>query len=171
MLDPNGQQEVAWWTKPGDRSRHGGGATGGGVSVKFARPRWQDVHVKSLNPKGTDGRVIPDVAGLAGPPGYSLIFQGKPTFNGGTSATAPLWASLIARIAAARGPAQPPRFLTPLLYAATPEGRPRGRSTFTDITRGSNRSPQPGFGYRARVGFDAVSGWGVPDGGRLLTSL
>jgi kumamolisin len=139
--------------------------------VKFKRPRWQDVRVASLNPGSIDGRVVPDVAGLAGPPGYSLVFRGKAAFNGGTSATAPLWASLVARIAAARGAAGAPGFLTPLLYEVGVHGSSRGRSAFSDIRRGKNTSPQPGFGYRARAGFDAVSGWGVPNGKRLLESL
>jgi len=163
MLD--GADEVVWWNAPGDRSQHGGGSTGGGVSVKFPRPKWQDVRVKSRNAGATDGRVVPDVAALAGPPGYSLVFDGRPTMNGGTSAAAPLWAALIARIAA-QAPHKPSAFLTPLIYTGQ-----RGATGFTDITKGNNASPQPGFGYDAAAGFDAVSGWGVPDGKALLASL
>ena len=170
MLD--GAREVVWWSAPGDRSQPRGGSTGGGVSVRFARPGWQDVHVESLNAGGIDGRVVPDVAALAGPPGYSVVFDGQATLNGGTSAAAPLWAALIARIAAAAGAAsRPPAFLAPLLYENGHDGRVRGVSAFTDITRGNNASPQPGVGYHARKGYDAVSGWGVPDGRALLESL
>jgi kumamolisin len=162
---------VAWWNAPGDRSQHGGGSTGGGVSVEFARPSWQRVsRVRSLNADGIDGRIIPDVAALAGLPGYSLVFNGQPTLNGGTSAAAPVWASLIARIAG-RAHATRPAFLTPLLYQPGRDRRVRGRSAFDDIRKGNNASPQPGRGYRARAGFDAVSGWGVPDGEKLLASL
>jgi kumamolisin len=160
-----GGEEVVWWNAPGDRSQHGGGSTGGGVSVKFPRPKWQDVRVTSHNDGGTDGRVVPDVAALAGAPGYSLVFDGQPTMNGGTSAAAPLWAALIARIAAQASRHQP-QFLTPLLYAEH-----RAGTGFTDITRGHNASPQPGFGYDAQPGFDAVSGWGVPNGEALLALL
>jgi kumamolisin len=165
MLADDGE-EVVWWSTPGDRSQHRGGSTGGGVSVTFARPDWQDVHVESLNAGATNGRVVPDVAVLAGPPGYSLLFDGQATLNGGTSAAAPVWSALIARIAAAHTQANPPSFLTPLLYR---EGR--GSRAFADITRGNNASPQPGFGYEATQGFDAVSGWGVPNGRELLASL
>jgi kumamolisin len=169
MLD--GGDEVVWWDAPGDRSQPRGGSTGGGVSVKFPRPEWQNVRVASLNPGAIDGRVVPDVAALAGPPGYSLVFDGQPTLNGGTSAAAPLWAALIARIAAAAGAGKSPAFLAPLLYQSANDGRARGASGFADITKGSNTSPQPGFGYEAQIGFDAVSGWGVPNGKALLASF
>jgi kumamolisin len=168
MLD--GEDEVVWWNTPGDRSQPRGGSTGGGVSVKFSRPAWQTAKVTSLNAGSIDGRVVPDVAALAGPPGYSLVFDGQQTLNGGTSASAPLWTALIARIAAARGAAKP-AFLAPLLYQAAKDGRARGATAFADITKGCNTSPQPGFGYKAQVGFDAVSGWGVPNGKALLGSL
>ncbi len=168
MLD--GEDEVVWWNTPGDRSQPRGGSTGGGVSVKFPRPAWQTTKVTSLNAGSIDGRVVPDVAALAGPPGYSLVFDGQQTLNGGTSAATPLWTALIARIAAARGRAEP-AFLAPLLYQTANDGRARGAIVFSDIKKGSNTSPQPGFGYKARVGFDAVSGWGVPNGKALLSSL
>jgi kumamolisin len=164
MLAPD-DREVAWWNAPGDRSERRGGSTGGGVSVEFERPSWQRVRrVRSINPGARDGRTIPDVAALAGLPGYSLIYNGRPTMNGGTSAAAPLWAGLIARIAARR-PDEPPRFLPPLLYER------RRRSAFRDVTEGHNTSPEPGRGYHARPGYDAVSGLGVPDGEALLASL
>ena len=173
MLD--GAQEVAWWSAPGDRSQPRGGSTGGGVSVKFERPEWQDVHVPSLTAGAIDGRVVPDVAALAGPPGYSLVFDGQATLNGGTSAAAPLWTALIARIAAAGGGAgaanRAPAFLAPLLYESGHDGRARGATAFADITQGNNASPQPGVGYHAGEGYDAVSGWGVPNGRALLQSL
>jgi kumamolisin len=161
MLD--GQDEVVWWQPPGER-KDGGGATGGGVSTVFKRPAWQTVQITSLNEGSIDGRVIPDVAALAGPPFYQLVFLGKPAPNGGTSASAPLWASLIGRSAAAQSPARPPAFLAPLLYQAGPQGHPLGQSVCRDITSGNNRSPKPGVGYDAAAGFDAVTGWGVPDG-------
>jgi kumamolisin len=164
--------EVGWWNKPGDRSQHGGGSTGGGVSVAFARPSWQPAgKVRSLNAGSIDGRIVPDVAALAGLPGYSLVFDGQPTLNGGTSAAAPLWAALIARVAAARGRAATSGFLTPLLYRRGPDGRVRGESALRDITEGNNASPHPGRGYVAEPGFDAVTGWGVPDGQALLDAL
>jgi kumamolisin len=163
--------EVTWFVSPGRRNGKGAGATGGGVSVAFQRPSWQNVHVPSVNPNGIDGRVMPDIAALAGAPLYDLIFLGKDSPNGGTSASAPLWASLIARINAALPAAKKQRFLTPLLYHNA-GAQTVGQIGCTDITSGQNAShPQPGVGYQAGPGFDAVTGWGVPNGAKLLAAL
>jgi kumamolisin len=178
------QQEQVWWESPGQRflpggkgEPSGGGSTGGGISAVFSRPTWQTVDVE--RPKinghpetGIDGRVVPDVAALAGRPLYELVFMGKVAPNGGTSAATPLWAALLTRIYAAGMPAGGPRFFAPLLYQNGPNGQPRGEEACCDITVGGNRSlPRPGVGYTAGPGYDAVSGWGVPDGQKLLASL
>jgi kumamolisin len=173
MLSKSGSsvKEVTWWESPGQRAG-GGGATGGGVSTVFSRPAWQNVKVKSLNAGSIDGRVAPDIAALSGPPYYDLIFLGKDAPNGGTSASAPLWAALIARISANLPAAKQQRFLTPLLYQNGSGGQPVGKSSSRDITSGNNASkPDPGKGYKAKAGFDAVTGWGVPDGVKLLNAL
>lgn len=164
--------EQTWWESPGRRTPKGGGATGGGVSVIFPRPSWQDVSIKSLNQGSIDGRVIPDVAALAGPPFYDLVFLGKDSPNGGTSASAPLWASLLARVNAALPAGKQQRFVTPLLYQNGANGQPRGAVGCQDIAVGKNTSsPEPGVGYQAQVGYDAVTGWGTPDGAKLLSVL
>jgi kumamolisin len=169
-----GATDVVWWQSPGERSG-GGGATGGGVSVIFPRPSWQDVQISSINPGAIDGRVIPDVAALAGPPYYDLIFIGQDQANGGTSAATPLWAALIALMAGSAQRPWKPRFLAPLLYAPSPAGAAAtttvGAAGCTDVTSGNNTSQSLGRGYSAGPGFDAVSGWGVPNGAALLTAL
>ncbi|WP_181183422.1 protease pro-enzyme activation domain-containing protein [Mesorhizobium sp. CU2] len=168
----NGKDEVVWWEAPGRRTGKGGGAGGGGVSTRFPRPSWQTVKINSLNAGGIDGRVIPDVSALAGPPFYSLILPGGMRWNGGTSASAPLWAALIARMAGALPASKRQRFLTPLLYGPGANGNPLGQGGCRDILVGQNAShPLPGKGYAAIAGFDAASGWGVPDGQKLLRSL
>jgi kumamolisin len=167
----SGVHEVTWWQSPGQRAG-GGGATGGGVSTVFPRPAWQKVKVKSLNSGSIDGRVAPDIAALSGPPFYDLVFVGKDAPNGGTSASAPLWAALIARINGGLPASKQQRFLTPLLYQNVSSGQPVGKSASRDITSGNNASnPEPGKGYKAGSGFDAVTGWGVPDGVKLLNAL
>ncbi len=174
MLKKSGAnvQEVTWWDSPGRRTPNGGGSTGGGVSTVFPRPAWQNVHVASLNAGSLDGRVAPDVSALAGAPLYDLIFVGQPQPNGGTSASTPVWAALIARINAQLPAGKQQRFLTTLLYQTGGTGQPVGKGASRDITTGNNAShPEPGKGYKARVGFDAVTGWGVPDGVKLANSL
>jgi len=169
MID--GDREVTWWQSPGQRRGHGG-ATGGGVSTVFERPPWQTVEVGSLNPDGIDGRVVPDITALAGPPFYDLFVLGEKQGNGGTSAATPLWASLLGRIFAAGKPSNGPAFIAPLLYERLSNGESRGQATCTDITDGDNTSnPEPGRGYEAGPGYDAVSGWGAPNGQQLLDSL
>jgi kumamolisin len=169
---PQNLSEQVWWESPGRRTNKGGGSTGGGVSVVFQRPQWQNVKIASLNKGSIDGRVIPDVAALAGPPLYDLIFVGRDFPNGGTSASTPLWASLIARLDENLPAAKRHRFLTILLYQNGPKGKPSGSVGCTDIIFGQNAShPQPAVGYKAQAGFDAVTGWGVPDGTALLGQL
>jgi kumamolisin len=165
--------ERAWRVSPGRRTDTGlTGATGGGVSAYFQRPAWQNVKIRSVNYRSIDGRVVPDVAALAGLPFYELIFLGGYLPYGGTSASAPLWAALIARINAKLPPAKRQRFLTPLLYQNGRRGKPIGQRGCRDITKGNNTSnPSPGKGYRAKNGFDAVSGWGTPIGTALLSAL
>lgn len=160
-------EEVAWWEAPGERTQQGGGSTGGGVSVLNPRPPWQNVSVASLNSGAANGRVVPDVAALAGPPLYDLLLDGHALPDGGTSAAAPLWAALVARIDAALPAGKRQRFLAPLLYKGDV-----GRAGFSDIVSGQNTSrPSPGKGYTAKAGFDAVTGWGVPNGQGLLAAL
>jgi kumamolisin len=97
---------------------------------------------------------------------------GKDAPNGGTSASAPLWAALIARVAAGLPASKRQRFLTPLLFENGSNGQPVGKIASRDITVGNNASsPSPGKGYKATPGFDAVTGWGVPDGVKLQAAL
>ncbi len=171
MLVSPSTTDVVWWESPGERTSSGGGATGGGVSVVFPRPSWQDVQIASLNPGAIEGRVIPDVAALAGPPFYQLTFIGQQQPNGGTSAATPLWAALIALLAGSAQQPWKPQFLAPLLYATGPAGSTAGAAGCTDVTVGDNISSTLGRGYSAGPGFDAVSGWGVPKGTALQRVL
>jgi kumamolisin len=168
----NAETDVVWWQSPGERTSSGGGATGGGVSTIFAKPSWQaNVEVASINAGAIAGRIVPDIAALAGPPYYDVIFMGKDSPNGGTSAATPTWAALLVLLAAASPTPWKPAFLSPLLYAATAGGDSVGAAGCTDVTSGDNTSSTLGKGYSAGPGFDAVSGWGVPNGVALLTAL
>jgi kumamolisin len=136
----------------------GEGATGGGVSQDFPRPPYQGPAAVPPRPDGATGRGVPDVAGDADPAtGYQVAVDGTGATYGGTSAVAPLWAGLLARLQQALG--RPVGFLNPLLYTAPALG------TCRDITAGTNG------GYSAGPGWDACTGWGSPDGAKLLAAL
>ncbi|GGV05993.1 protease pro-enzyme activation domain-containing protein [Kitasatospora aureofaciens] len=174
MIDTSGQ-EVSWWQAPGHRTNTPGGtgSSGGGVSTIVPRPKWQQqVQVDSLNQGSIKGRIVPDVAALAGPPGYDLTLLGQPSPNGGTSASAPVCASLIARVNALLPKDKQQRFLTPLLYQSGTNGHPLAQTACRDIAKGhDNASHPPAVGYPVRSGYDAVTGWGVFDGVALLKAL
>jgi kumamolisin len=137
----------------------GGGATGGGISSLFPLPAWQ----KALS--ATDGqgrpvpltmRGVPDVAGDADPAtGYNVRVDGADTVIGGTSAVAPLWAGLVARINGING--RPAGFLNPQLYA--------NPGALRDVTQGNNGD------FRASAGWDACTGLGSPLGDALVSVL
>jgi kumamolisin len=137
-----------------------GGAGGGGISTAFPTvPAWQTGLSAALTAGGSvalTGRGVPDVAGDADPEtGYQVRVDGSNTVIGGTSAVAPLWAGLIARLNASRG--TPLGFVNPLLYAAP--------TAFNDIVRGNNGA------YAAAKGWDACTGLGSPIGATLATLL
>ncbi|HET9080744.1 MAG TPA: S53 family peptidase [Trebonia sp.] len=139
------------------------GAGGGGVSDAFPLPSYQaDAGVPASAAGTGTGRGVPDVAGNADPlTGYLVVVDGKREPIGGTSAVAPLWAALIARLAQSTGK----RFglLQPLLYAGVAPGA--AQPGFNDIVKGSNGA------YMAGPGWDACTGLGSPDGSALLTLL
>jgi len=98
----------------------GGGATGGGVSNVFPLPSWQDGFGVPTPTVQSGGRGVPDVSGNADPnTGYNILVDGENAVFGGTSAVAPLWAALVARINQSIG--KPVGFLNPLIYAQAVE--------------------------------------------------
>ena len=136
-----------------------GGASGGGVSTAFPVPAWQQGLSATSTGGGSQplsGRGVPDVAGDASPlTGYEVLVDGSQTVVGGTSAVAPLWAALIARINAAKG--QPAGLINPKLYKAP--------GVCNDITQGNNGS------FAASTGWDACTGLGSPNGEKVAAAL
>ena len=97
-------------------------------------------------------RGVPDVAGDADPAtGYDVRVDGTDTVIGGTSAVAPLWAALIARINASTG--KPAGFINPQLY--------RNPKRFARHHAGQQRR------FRRPPGWDACTGLGSPNGERV----
>ena len=133
----------------------GNGATGGGISSFFAVSSWQS-GVSATTTAGKSVpltmRGVPDVAGNADPEtGYDVRIDGTDTVIGGTSAVAPLWAALIARLNQLAG--KPLGYAHPMLYA--------NRSKLRDITEGNNGD------YAAAANWDACTGLGSPNGAAL----
>lgn len=132
-----------------------GGAGGGGVSRFFALPAWQE-GLKITNSQGVvsrlQGRGVPDVSADADPQtGYDVRVDGSEGVFGGTSAVAPLWAGLIARINSVKG--TPAGLINPQLYASS--------TNLHDITKGNNGD------FSAAPGWDACTGLGSPDGQKV----
>jgi kumamolisin len=143
------------------------GATGGGISDVFDLPKWQaGVNVPpSANPGARVGRGVPDVAGDADPlTGYQVLVDGQKGVIGGTSAVAPLWAGLIALLNQKIGSAV--GYLNPLLYSLA-----AASGAFHDITAGNNDITGNNGAYKAGPGWDACTGWGSPDGAKLMNAL
>ena len=132
-----------------------GGSSGGGVSSAFALPAWQNgLQVTRTAGAGAalTARGVPDVSGDADPQtGYNVRIDGSETVIGGTSAVAPLWAGLIARINSANG--SPVGFVNPTLYASP--------AALNDITQGNNGD------FAASAGWDACTGLGSPKGAQI----
>jgi kumamolisin len=169
------QPDVVWKEGTGlDDGSINDGSTGGGVSNVVPRPDWQaGVNVITVNPGGFNGRCVPDVAFNAdwtvSP--YFTIANDATTANGGTSAAAPLMAALVTLINAAKSSGRV-GFLSPLLYQPSAPGSTTmiGALGCTDVTSGDNITAGIG-GYSAAKGYDAVSGWGTPDGTKLAALL
>ncbi len=141
--------------------RQGGGG-GGGVSVVFSKPPYQNgVNVPpSATSPHVIGRGVPDVAAVADPYSGVVIMHvnGKVLEPiGGTSASAPLWASLVLRLNQELG--APCGFINEVLYTKC------ATNVLNDISTGNNGA------YQAATGWDACTGLGSPNGEKLLAAL
>lgn len=154
-------QETGW------TDTNNNGASGGGISQVFMVPPYQSGLHLPLKPGMRAGRGVPDVAANADPDsGYAIVFQGQIGPVGGTSVAAPVWAALLARITQGRFLRGLPAlgYLHPSLYTASAE------KALHDILVGNNNY----FGvegYQCGPGWDAVTGWGTPDGQALYAYL
>ncbi len=159
------------WNETGSFAQSIPEASGGGFSHLYARPAYQD---------GVPGigamRGVPDVAGDADPQaGLSLVYvsggQRWIVSSGGTEASAPLWAGLMAL--ADQDAHHDLGFVNPAIY-----GIARGSSyhkAFHDITTGNNILHMSYLigtaGYQAGPGWDPATGWGSPDAQVLVPLL
>jgi kumamolisin len=154
---PKVKSETVWNEELKDE-----GAGGGGVSSVFTKPSYQNaVNVpQAPNPPHHVGRGVPDVAAVADPETGVVVMHidGKHLESiGGTSAAAPLWAALIARVNQALGAKV--GFLNPLLYSRLLTG------VLRDITHGNNGA------FKAGTGWDPCTGVGCPGGSKMVETL
>ncbi len=141
-LQPDGSE--AAWEK-----------TGGGFSERFAAPLWQSAAARVA--AATDmkaGRGVPDVAAQVRP-GYPVFFEGTKFAMGGTSAVAPMWSALAARLNQRLG--HPIGFFAPLLYG--------GDALLAGVTTGGNDR------FQTSEGWNPCTGLGVPIGDAIERAL
>lgn len=181
--NPAGQREVTWNNFP----THGIPiATGGGPSHVFSRPSFQDGTV-------TGGmRTIPDVALQADPFTGVLVYDTEPAVKGGTpgglrcpaggtpcsagwfvvggtSASSPQWAGMIA-IANQLNNGIAIGFINPALYKIGSDPA-RYAADFFDVTSGTNQVDPAIAGFSAGPRWDPVTGWGTPRASVFLPDL
>jgi kumamolisin len=146
--------ETVWNQHQADLSPPYGsfGSGGGGVSTMFPLPAYQNnARVPApLSKPGYKGRGVPDVTGDGDPAsGYNVLVDGENFPVVGTSAVAPLWAGLIARINQKLGGRV--GFINPQIYAL-----PASSDAFHGITQDNNRCSYKHF---HNIGYDAHAGW------------
>ena len=164
----------------------------GGFSKYFPRPSWQDAavgtylreHVSNATygyyapyTNFTRGRATPDIAAHSLSPDFQVVYNGRLSASGGTSAAAPVWGAIVGLLNDARLRAGKPvlGFLNPLLYAL---GNKDG--ALVDVTEGytvgcmgtsRGSGAVPGARWNATQGWDPTTGYGIPDFQRLKEAV
>jgi subtilase family serine protease len=145
---PRGFDESVWGSVyPGVVPNEAQG-TGSGCSLWEPKPAWQ-------HDAGCSGRTVADVSAVAD---NVAIYDSSPEIGGwgvvaGTSISSPLIASVYALAGNAKS----------VVYGSYPYSH---RTSFNDITEGSNFTPDDVCGYlcTAEPGYDGPTGLGTPNG-------
>ncbi len=143
--------------------------SGGGTSKFFSEPDFQRGMPSSVQSLLAGQRGVPDIAADANPDtGMAFYFGGGWNQVGGTSASTPFWAAIVAIANQMAG--HPLGFINPGIYKLAQQ-KPQD---FRDITVGSN-SVNNGTvqvqGFQAAPGWDAVTGWGSPQASQFIPDL
>ena len=155
----SGDAEVAW------------PMSGGGFSQFFSEPSYQKSLPASMQALLKGRRGVPDISGDADPlTGLAFYEAGIWGLTGGTSASTPLWAALMAIADQMAGKGL--GFINAALYQLAASSR--YAADFHDITQGNNSNHTQGVnvpGYTATIGWDPITGLGSPDAENLLPDL
>nr|BBH89124.1 hypothetical protein KTC_38750 [Thermosporothrix sp. COM3] len=155
--------------KSGGYTERAWNGSGGGFSSIFALPEYQKKLPAQVQQMLQNRRGVPDVSANADPAtGLAYYLKGNWSMAGGTSASAPLWAGLIAIANQMAG--KPLGFINPALYQLATT--PAYNQCFHDITTGDNTNREADVeGYPAMQGWDPVTGLGTPNAEKLLPEL
>jgi pseudomonalisin len=141
VLNNNPLSEIGWY------------AGGGGLSPVEPAAGFQ-ANAKVLGVAAPPTRGVPDVSLDADPEsGYDVVVGGTVEGIGGTSASAPSWQGIWARVNGAHAGLG---FAGPVLYST------EAAAAFNDITIGANGA------YTAGPGYDLATGLGTPDIAKLV---
>ncbi|KAF2662152.1 subtilisin-like protein [Lophiostoma macrostomum CBS 122681] len=150
-------------------------SSGGGFSNVFTAPVFQYDAIQQYKDFESDhlsnfedrfnatGRGYPDVSALAN--NYLVFFNGKMRILRGSSASTPVFASIITLINNERLNAgkRPLGFLNPAIW--------KYPGMFNDILMGANEGCGIDPAFQANDGWDPVTGWGSPDYDRMRDTL
>ncbi|HVB21744.1 MAG TPA: S53 family peptidase [Ktedonobacteraceae bacterium] len=153
----NGYEERAW------------SGSGGGMSTFFSEPDYQRSMPQAAQSELAGHRGIPDIAADADPyTGMAFYFNGQWTQTGGTSASTPFWAAIVAIADQMAG--HPLGFINPGIYKVA--ASQHYSQDLRDITAGSNGVAKVSVqGFQAVKGWDAVTGWGSPQASTFIPDL
>jgi kumamolisin len=149
----NRTNEIVWSNGSNPFSCKNRWGSGGGNSQVYPRPNWQNA--PGVNNQYSRGdRQIPDISAVA----YDLAvyFQGQWGAVGGTSASAPIWATGMALVNQGLMNQVHKFAFSPQLFYTVADNA-SGSSPYYDVTRGNN------LYYPATPGWDFASGLGTPN--------
>jgi subtilase family serine protease len=147
-------------------------ASGGGFSHLFLRPSYQNGvpgtgSMRGIPDVAADGDSVTGIALITANAGGGYTLSG----HAGTSASAPLWAGIIAL--ADQYAHRHLGFVNPAIYQVARSSH--YHQAFHDITAGPSNTaefpPTTITGYRPAPGWDPVTGWGSPDAQVLIPLL
>ena len=150
------------WNESGSNGGSGLWAGGGGASMAFSKPSWQT----GPGVPADGHRDVPDVSLTAsGHDGYLIVYSGGLYAEGGTSASAPSFAGLMALVDQKTNARQ--GLANAVLYPLAVSQATGGAAIFHDTKTGNNSVPGV-TGFSATTGYDLASGLGSVDAAQMV---